>query len=74
MLHTLKGSRNKKVIFLVARTLKPYSPSPLEFSGHIFWGKLFLELKKSNFFLSGQALPPPLLVATLKKTVFLRLP
>ena len=55
----------------MARPLRPYPP-PLELSGHTFFSRFFLELQKTVFFLSGQALTPPsLLVAgPLKKNVF----
>ena len=53
-METQREAAKIKVIFLLARPLRPY-PSPLELSGHIFGG-IFLELKK-------KFLPPP----TLKK-------
>ena len=52
-----KGSCKKITVFLVARPPRPYPP-PLELSGHKFFSQIFLELKKTVFFLSGQALPP----------------
>ena len=51
----LKGSC-KKVVFLVARPLRPY-PTPLKLSGHIFYDNFF-RASKNFFFLSCQALTP----------------
>ena len=59
-----RGSR-KKVLFLVARLLRPNPPPSLVLSGHIFFGFFFLEFQKSSFFLVG-----PLLVAGLLKKYF----
>ena len=47
-----------KKVLLVTRTLRPYTPPTLEFSGHIFFPDFFIELQKTVFFLSGQSLPP----------------
>ena len=52
------GSRKKTLFFLVARQLRPYR-SPLELSGHKNFSSFFLELQKTVFLLSGQALTPP---------------
>ena len=64
----------KNSIFLVARPLRPYTPPPLDLNGHKNFSIIFLELQKTIFFLSGQALTPsPPLIVQLKKR-FLRLP
>ena len=74
----LRGAAKRiKVLFLVARPVRPYHPPPLELSGHIFLGDFFSELQKKFFFVSGQALtPPPPLGgrATKKRTFFCGFP
>ena len=47
----------KKVIFLVARPLRPYPPPP-SLVATFFGGGFFLEFQKKFFLLSGQALSP----------------
>ena len=69
-----KGSLKKKVIFLVARPLRPLAPPPLRLCGH---RNIFPYIKKSYFFLSGtpvQLLPHPLSGPATEKGTFLRLP
>ena len=64
----------KKVIFLVARPLRPYPTPPstsTELSGHIgtfFWSKI--RFKKSSFLLSGPAVSPLSGQATKNKNFF----
>ena len=62
-----KGSRKKWYFF---------SGPLIELSGHKIFSRIFFKLQKTGFFLSCQALTPPLLVAwPLKKnTVFCGLP
>ena len=50
------GSRKKKVLFLVARPLRPLTPSP---SPYVAIGTFFLTLKKVLFLRSTPVQPPP---------------
>ena len=72
-IYVLKRKAAKK-FFFVARPLRPYSTLPSSLLAK-FFGKFFLPIRKSNFFLVARPLPHPLLVAgPLIKELFFRLP
>ena len=63
-----------RVSFSGQATMRP-SPRrrpPLELSGHIFWGDLFLKLQQNSFFLVARPLPypPPFSGRATKKVIF----
>ena len=71
---SLRAGLKVKVIFFVARPLRPFPPPPpLELSSHIFWKTFSRELQRSSLFLVSRPLNPnPLLSsrATKKKFFF----
>ena len=65
----MEAVKIKNGIFLVAQPLGLYPPPPSGLVATKFFARIFLELQKTVFLLSGQVLTPlPLLVT------FLRLP
>ena len=54
----------QKKYFLVARPLRPYPPPPSLVATFL---EIFFRALKKFFFLSGQALTPPLLLVATKK-------